>query len=224
MPAEPPNPTRIFHITHVGNLLRVLASGHLLPKNVLGASPHTSIANEEIQNRRAEKVVELPPHGNLHDYVPFYFAPRSPMLYCNHRGSIPNARPQEEIVHLMSSAQIIASAGLPFVFYDRHAVMDYARPFNRLEDLTEIDWRIFLESPTLSGYAKYWHEKYDAAHPHWMSRKEVRQAEFLVHSAVPFACIENIGVCTDGVAATIREMLGLHHAECGVSVERNWYY
>lgn len=224
MPGEPPNPTLIFHITHVENLAALLVSGELQAKNTLGERPHTSIANEDIQARRAAKLVTLQPNGNLHDYVPFYFAPRSPMLYCNHHGTIANAKPQGEIIHLVSSAQSIAAAGLPFVFYDRHAVMDYARPFSRLEDLPEVDWRIFQEPPLLSGYAKYWQDRYDAVRPHWMSRKEVRQAEFLVHRAVPFSCIGGIGVFNQQTEAIVRDTLALHRADCGVRVEKDWYY
>ncbi|WP_353620333.1 DarT ssDNA thymidine ADP-ribosyltransferase family protein [Geobacillus sp. AYS3] len=33
-------------------------------------------AHTRIQDRRLTTLVPLPPYGTLHDYVPFYFAPR----------------------------------------------------------------------------------------------------------------------------------------------------
>jgi hypothetical protein len=47
-----------------------------------------SIAYEGIQQRRSEIEIPIPPYGILHDYIPFYFAPRSPMLYAIHKGMI----------------------------------------------------------------------------------------------------------------------------------------
>ncbi len=103
------------------------------------------------------------------------------MLFCNHRGTIPNAKPQGEIIHLVTTAQNLAASARPFVFYDRHAVVGYAQAYNRLEDLGEIDWRIFFEPPLIGDYAQYWLNRNDDRFPHWVTRKEVRQAEFLVH-------------------------------------------
>lgn len=43
------------------------------------------IAHNTIQDRRAQTYVPCLPGGNPHDYVPFYFAPCSPMLYAAHK-------------------------------------------------------------------------------------------------------------------------------------------
>ena len=40
-----------------------------------------SIGNPDLIAKRAGRVVAIPPGGSLSDYVPFYFTPRSPMLY-----------------------------------------------------------------------------------------------------------------------------------------------
>lgn len=49
---------------------------------------YTNIAHQNIQDRRAYRQVPFDPGGVLHDYVPFYFAPRSPMLYTISRGNV----------------------------------------------------------------------------------------------------------------------------------------
>jgi len=49
--------------------------------------------------------VPLAPYGCVADYVPFYFAPRSPMLYKLHKGGVPNyTGGQDPLVYLVSSA------------------------------------------------------------------------------------------------------------------------
>jgi hypothetical protein len=97
----------------------------------------------------------------LHDYVPFYFAPRSPMLYTINNGNVPGCNHrQDDIVHLVGDTQSVLAAGHRFVFSDIHAALDYARFFDDLTDLKQIDWRIFFEQPMLEGYCKYWQNRH----------------------------------------------------------------
>jgi hypothetical protein len=217
--------TAVFHITHMDNLASMLSLGQLLAKNVMVSGACESIANEEVQNRRSKVVIPIAPGGLLHDYVPFYFAPRSPMLYCNHRGSIPNAKPQSEVIHLMTTAQIIDATGRPTVFYDRHAVVGYAQAFNKLEDMAKIDWRIFFEPPLIGGYAQYWQNRNDQNRPHWVTRKEVRQAEFLVQERLSFSCIRLIGTYNRASKLRVEELLKLHSiTSCSVETRSDWYF
>jgi hypothetical protein len=73
----------IYHITNLENLESIVSMGGLSCYNRLKAEniDYQNIAYERIQDRRADTIVPCGPGGNLHDYVPFYFAPRSPMLY-----------------------------------------------------------------------------------------------------------------------------------------------
>lgn len=77
-----PNPIYIYHITPIENLHMILNTGELLAKRVLDRmnTGYTNIAHQNIQDRRAETPVPCGPGETLHDYVPFYFAPHSPML------------------------------------------------------------------------------------------------------------------------------------------------
>ncbi len=123
-----PYPTLIYHITHIKNLASILETGGLLPLN---RSPrHQSIAYEHIRERRGQTRVPLKPGGTLNDYVPFYFCPRSPMLYAVHTGSTDYWGGQTPILHLVSSVQAVHAKGLDFVFTDQHAVLLHARFFN----------------------------------------------------------------------------------------------
>jgi len=77
-----PEPTPIFHITAIDNLRSIAKASALLSKRLMVATGLVcaDIAYQQIQGRRALKAIPIAPRGTLHDYVPFYFAPRSPML------------------------------------------------------------------------------------------------------------------------------------------------
>ena len=205
-PPEHSEQTPVFHMTHVSNLPAILRRGSLVAKNNLPGSGVTSIASEEVQARRAKRIIPVMPGGTLHDYVPLYFAPRAPMLYCNHRRSIENAQPQEEIIHLIFYAQEIAE-NHSIVFFDRHAVLGMAEAFNDLDDLEKIDWRVFFETPLVGGFSKYWQDRYDDSHPHWSNRREIRQAEFLVHQSLNLTCLRQIAVHNPEVQSAVQASL-----------------
>lgn len=71
----------VYHMTHLENLESILQNGLLSTneKTRLGIK-HRNIANQSIQNRRTAMSVPCGPQGTIHDYIPFYFSPREPML------------------------------------------------------------------------------------------------------------------------------------------------
>lgn len=71
----------VYHITHIKNLESIIRYG-LLSTNMqksMGIS-HVNIANASIQETRSAMEVPCGKRGTIHDYVPFYFASRTPML------------------------------------------------------------------------------------------------------------------------------------------------
>src|SRR5215203_696208 len=102
----PDSTAPLFHITAMPNLESIVRSGGLLPKARLshGGLRHADIAYQNIQGRRAMKVVPKGPGGVIHDYIPFYFAPRSPMLRTINSGNVPGCDyRQDDIVHLRTT-------------------------------------------------------------------------------------------------------------------------
>ncbi len=151
------------------------------------------------------------PGGVLADYVPFYFAPRSPMLYVISRGAVPRyKRGQEEVLHLVSSTERIEEQELPFAFTDGHAVIKLSRFFDQMRDLDRIDWPLMEE--------QFWTDTDED-----QDRRRRRQAEFLVHRFVPLTCLLGVGTMTDAVAQGVQEILGPNPA-LKVKVRRKWYY
>lgn len=224
MPA-PPNPVLIYHITAIPNLAGIAAQGALRAKGPLARQglDYSDIAYQGAQGSRANKVVPLGPGGVIHDYVPFYFAPRSPMLGAINVGKVPGCEHrQDSIVHFMISLDAVVKAGLPFVFYNYNATLGIAECFNELVDLDKIDWPLFFESPRIAGYCKYWNSRID--NPRYALRMETRQAELLVHEAVPLSLVGGIGTYNDAKAEEVRAVLDGAGVELPVKAKPGWYF
>ncbi|MUG92048.1 DUF4433 domain-containing protein [Scytonema sp. UIC 10036] len=190
-------PTHIYHITHVDNLPSIIKSDGLIANSRLRQqqTKYLDIAHGNIQDRRARKRVPCGVGGYLHDYVPFYFAPRSPMLYAIHKNNVDIYKGgQQPILHLVSNVETVDAAGLSFVGTDGHAVMEYTDFFDKLEELRVVDWEIMK--------ATYWHDT-----PEDGDRKRRRQAEFLIHQFFPWTLIQTIGVINNKIETQVREIL-----------------
>ena len=183
-----PTPTPLFHITAIDNLRSIAASG-LLSKNKVAAKGinFANIAFQTVQGHRSSKLVPIEPGGNLHDYVPFHFAPRSPMLKTIDSGNVEGCDyRQDDIIHITTMVELMITAGLPFVFTNYHAVKAFAEFYNDRKDLDKNDWELFFEQPQLGGYCKYWHNPYSK--PRYALRMETRSAEFLVRTLCRLLC------------------------------------
>jgi O-acetyl-ADP-ribose deacetylase (regulator of RNase III) len=119
----------IYHITPLENFVKIVNRGIILSKNRIENEriDYVSIAYEGIQERRSTFPVPLSPYGVLHDYIPFHFAPRSPMLYCIHRGTISGCnKSQQDILYLLVKIEDIKNSDLQFVFTDGHPIVSFS--------------------------------------------------------------------------------------------------
>jgi len=207
-------PLPIYHITPIDNLESIISEGGLLAYNVMleTGTNYTNIAYENIQDRRARIRVPCGAGGVLHDYVPFYFAPRSPMLYTINQGNVPNyTQGQAALIHLVSDVEDIDARGLDFVFTDGHAVMQFTDFFDDLDYLGAIDWDV-MES-------RYWSDTNEDN-----DRKRRRQAEFLVRNFLPWELITEIGVINYTIQSQVENILQNFTDQTPVRVHKDWYY
>jgi hypothetical protein len=221
----PRRPLQIFHITAIPNLVGIAKSRKLFANAVLQKKKmqHENIAYQGAQGKRATKIVAKPPAGYIHDYVPFYFAPRSPMLMAINGGRVENCpHRQADIAHLVTTVEAIAESELPYVFYDYNATLDIATCYSDLKDLDKIDWPLFYEQPCMDGYCKYWNSRVDIAK--YVTRMETRQAEFLVHKNVPLNLISSVGVYSEEKAVEVRKIFEDADIDTPVEVKTAWYY
>jgi len=206
--------TSLFHITHLNNLVSIMEDGGLLCDSLLGEikkSPF-NIAFGHIKNRRARKAVSVASKGTLADYVPFYFAPRSPMLYTIHKGNVAKYQGgQETILHLVITIEEIVQSKIPYTFTDGHAVMEISRFFDDLKYLDQVDWEVMQ--------SRYWSDTRDDN-----DRRRRRQAEFLVYQFVPWNKIIEIGVMSHPMKAEVSKLISNQKHQPVVNLHPEWYY
>jgi hypothetical protein len=194
----------IYHITHINNLRRIIAEGGLHCDRRAQDVKSVNIGHMHIKQRRLNRPVPLGPRGTVGDYVPFYFAPRSPMLYAISRGGVEGyTEGQQPVIYLRSTAEMVDEAGLRWVFTEGHADMGYTDFFDDFRDLIKIDWPLMEE--------RYWHDTDDDP-----DRKRRRQAEFLVHQFFPWELVSYVGVYDHSIAEVIGETIKGGSPEVGV--------
>ncbi|MGH7750135.1 MAG: type II toxin-antitoxin system toxin DNA ADP-ribosyl transferase DarT, partial [Candidatus Dormibacteria bacterium] len=178
-------PTPLYHFTSIHHLASIIERGLLCDNGAAACLLAVEVGNRNIKERRRRRAVPVSPRGAVADYVPFYFAPRSPMLYSIAMGNVPEyTGGMDPLVYLVTTADRLAELGLPMLFTDRNAVLETAYFTRDLADLDAvIDWPLMR--------ARMWNNTSDEP-----DRRERRMAECLVHRQVPWRAIEYVAART----------------------------
>ena len=211
-----PDPTLIYRLLHVDNLRMCLRRGALHAPNCTPQNGliYKTIHNVDIQEARQATRIPCGPGGVIHDYVSFYFGPRSPMLFQLHTGwNIEYEERQDPLIYLVSTAQVIHNSGAAFVFSNGHGIAVFTNWFDQLEDLSEVDWA--------AVYADYWRDDVND-----MDRQRRKQAEFLVHQQCDWDLIQEIGVAHQSMKSKVEGILAEFAAPLRrpVRIRPEWYY
>lgn len=205
----------LFHFTHRLNLPSVIAYGLRSDSAVRAdGSLAVEVGEDRIKEQRRRRGVPIGPGGVVADYVPFYFAARSPMLYAISRGNVPAYQDgQNPLVYLVTDLDRLQKVGCRFVFTDRNA---YYQTATYAEDPAELDQLVDWELME----ATMWNNT--AAEP---DRMERRMAELLVHESVPFSAVLAVGVRSAAIASAsaVAEVLGTLDDPPPVLVRPKWY-
>jgi len=218
MPPVPAN-AKIYHITHLRNLAEIIGSGVLWSdaKRLELCLECEIVGMSAIKQRRLEELdVDCHPGTKVGQYVPFYFCPRSIMLYILHMGNhldLSYHEGQRPIIHLeadlMATIKWASKKGIRWAFSDRNAGTRYANFYRSVEDLGKVNWDA-VQSTDFRD----------------MVVKDGKQAEFLIWESFPWSLVERIGVIDGQMSEQVKTILSKAKAVHGpaVAVERSWYY
>jgi hypothetical protein len=207
IPAQP----KIYHIVHVDRLTSILSSNGLLcdAQNTAG----TTIGMSTIKQRRLNELT-LNSHPGLYvgQCVPFYFCPRSIMLYVIHKADsdeLVYKGGQEPIIHLQvdlhASVQWAQQKQHRWAFTLSNAGSYYFEDRNNLAQLHELDWSAIASTQ-------------------WQSCKEGKQAEFLIEHSFPWHLVEAIVVQSPLIHRQVVNTLQMATHRPSVTINPNWYY
>ena len=209
--------TDVYHITHVDNLASIMVDGGLWSdaERIKRGLEHQNVGLTEIkQSRLTEREVGCHPGTMVGEYVPFYFCPRSIMLYLLYRGNrqgLTYTGGQRPIVHLVADLERTASwadvNGVRWAFSNRNAGTAYAEFFADLADLNRVNW----DAVNATDFR-------DAA------IKDGKQAEFLLYGRFPWELIERIGVMDVKIVGQVQAVLSANARNPTVEIKREWYY
>ncbi|HCO95176.1 MAG TPA: DUF4433 domain-containing protein [Phycisphaerales bacterium] len=213
MPKKP----KIYHITHIQNLNNILNDKMLWSdsKRLEFGLDCEIVGMSEIKRRRLEELdVKCHSDTMVGEYVPFYFCPRSVMLYILYRGNhldIDYHEGQEPIIHLQADLKAAvkwaAQNGVRWAFTDMNAGTYLAQFYNDLSQLNQvINWAA-VEATDFRD----------------MLVQKDKQAEFLVYESFPWRLVEKIGVCNSRIKDQVIERLG-NRTSPEVRVKEDWYY
>lgn len=211
VPVQP----KIYHICHVDRLPSIIGDGCLWSDAEIAkrSAPGTTIGMNHIKERRLNQL-SLASHPDLRvgGCVPFYFCPRSVMLYLIHKGNHADMNyrgGQTDIVHLQA---------------DLHATVKWAneQPRRWAFSLSNAGSVYFEDRADLAMLGEI---NWDAvAARDWRNYMDKKQAEFLLEYSFPWQLVERIGVYSNATyqKAVTALSTGVHRPP--VVVEPTWYY
>lgn len=212
----PPAQPKIYHITHVDNLAQIIALGELLSDRQMIArgGPTAAIGMSGIKQSRLTLPVSCHKGTMVGDYVPFYFGPRSIMLYVIYRANHPELAyrgGQDPIVHLEADlSKVVAwatAAGRRWAFSLSNAGAAYTQFRAKTHELDEVNWEA-VAAP-------------DFRPP---EIREGKQAEFLMYGTFPWGLVSRIGVRSGAIKARAEAALAGAAHRPPVQVLPDWYF
>ena len=209
----PPQP-KIYHIVHLDRLKSIIADNYLwCDAEILKRQPPgTTIGMDNIKQRRLTTHLRSHPDLCVGDCVPFYFCPRSVMLYVIHRANRPELiyrGGQDPIIHLEADLQqTVAWAkehGKRWAFTLSNAGASYIEDRCDLKQLGAINWSAVQATA-------------------WRQCREGKQAEFLLEQQFPWEKVLRIGVLSQQVYQQVMAALGTAAHKPSVEIRPDWYY
>ena len=205
----------IYRMVHVSNLEFIFRNGMWSKNSGVIDPDFVPIGNSDVIKTRIEYNIKVaPPGGMLSDYVPFYFAGHSPMLYNIITGYGDVTRyMQKDIAFIVCGVHRLIDIGAEWCFTDGHAIKAITKYYNSLDDIGKLDWNAIRST--------YWNNTETD-----MDRQRKKMSEFLVRNHVPVETIRFVVVHNEETKAFVEslcEKIGIGLAVI-IDVKNRLYY
>ncbi len=214
--SAPPKQPKIYHITHLSNLPSIISAGHIYSDSIMigKGTQTTGIGMSTIKKRRLSLPVHCHAGDHVGDFVPFYFCPRSVMLYLLYRGNHPEITykgGQGSIVHLEADLEAVVdwadSKNRRWAFSLSNAGAYYTEFRDDLANLDEVDWAAVANNNFASPDVK-----------------EGKQAEFLLYRSFPWKLVERVGVVSQSTGRKALAAMATATHQPLVEIKTDWYF
>ncbi len=182
-------------MVHWQNVPHILQYGLCCRAHENADANFINIGHQQLINDRDQHPIDLEGLGVLGDYIPFYFAGHSPMLYVIMNGYLGvQKRPQEDLIFLVCKIEVVSQSGVDFFFTDRNAKLKFVETFTDTADLDKLNWDCIN--------ALEWKNTEEN-----IQKRDLKQAEFLVRHHLPVELISAIVVKNEEKKTYIEEQL-----------------
>lgn len=202
-----------YRITHVDNLELILKNGIVAKKHLNASAQFIEIGNPEIIDYRSMTDVKIPGYGKIGDYVPFYFTPKSVMLYnilTGYSHPVVQKRSRDEILIIVCEIETLVQHERWF-FTDGQGNANLSRHFNNLDDLIAIDWESIHQCNFRNDSVDF-------------DRLRRYQAEFLVYNHIPYTAIHELIVYNESAQQKVLECIMENNCKLNVHIKPNYYF
>jgi len=215
-----PERPKIYHIVHVDRLASIAADRYLFSDTVISEreGAGTTIGMGKIKRRRLSLPITCQPGLHVGECVPFYWCPRSVMLFLIHRDNHPDLTyhgGQQHILHfeadLLRTVEWAEKHGKRWAFTLSNAGAYYFEDRCELGQLNEINWDAVS--------ARKWSGRGVPA-----AVQEGKQAEFLIEDCFPWELVERIGIRSNAVVNRVDQALTAIAHRPVIEVLTDWYY
>ncbi|MEM0655484.1 DUF4433 domain-containing protein [Klebsiella huaxiensis] len=211
-----PERPKIYHILHIDRLRSVIAEGLLCDEQISQRNnAGTVIGMSSIKQRRlTELTLNCYPDLYIGQCVPFYFCPRSVMLYLIYRGNHQDLGyhgGQEPVLHLEADLYTVMDwveqNRQRWAFTLSNAGAVYVESHCQRDQLDQLNWEA-IHTSRWSGNGLM----------------EPKQAEFLVERHFPWHLVERIGVHSRAIYQQVANILPPNGHRPPIEVKGEWYY
>lgn len=202
-----------YRVCHRDNLVQILEHG-LCTKHHTNADPHFKvIGNPSIISTRDSTLVRITGYGTIGEYVPFYFTPRSIMLYnivTGYWAPVVAKVQRDELLIFRSPVNELSAVG-EFFFTDGQANDAFTKHYRNIENLKMVDWKNISNSNFSKSNGDF-------------DRPRRYQAEFLIRDHVPITSIESIIVYNRAAAIFVQKQLSATTILLPVTINAAYFF
>ena len=207
--------TYLYRIIHIRNLEYILRQGVLTNKFSPDANPeYLGIGETDLIVKRENQSIFTVDGENEYnpsrDYLPFYFYPKSIMLYRIQTGHNVMKYEPEDIIYLIYKLDNIIDY-VEYLFTDGHGYASLTSWYEDIENLLILDRSDIVR--------KQWNNTADD--PDRMRRK---QAEFWVKQPLDLDLMAGIATYSDEMTEKVKKISDFYQKDLKVKTKPNFYY
>lgn len=187
------------HFLHRDNLLGILQDG-LLCHSAMKNTVYVDISDPSVQLGREHKIIPVT-QKNLHDYVPLYFGPKTPLV-------VKYQDRNEEFLYLRFSLNILQLPDVVFSYGNARSNATKFYMFNALADLQAVD-------PTaINAFS-------------WVGddeKKRRKQAEILIPARIAPEHIFDILCSSETAKQYVIDKIKVSGLNLNMNISGNWFF